>query len=119
MHIYIIRETTMGHFAENSIKDFMKAYRMANKRVTPKLHMLEDHIVPWIRRWGVGVGFHSEQGAESIHTHFNTLQRIYASTRNPTQRLERVMKEHYLKNCPENRARIPTIKRRTDVGVKN
>ncbi len=113
--IYTYERNNYGHFAENNIKDFMKAYRSANKRVTPKLHMLEDHIVAWIRRRGVGVGFHSEQGAESIHTHFNTLQRIYASTRNPTQRLQRVMKEHYLKNCPENRARIPTIKKRETI----
>ncbi len=48
---YIHVRNNYGHFAENNIKDFMKAYRSANKRVTPKLHMLEDHIV-------AEVGFH-------------------------------------------------------------
>lgn len=97
---------------EQNIKDFMAAYRLAEKRVTPKLHILEEHIIPWIRRWHVGVGFHSEQGAESIHAHFNTLLRTYASTRNSTKKLERVMKEHYLKNTPQNLASIPAIKRK-------
>ena len=60
---------------ETNIGDFMEAYRLAEKRVTPKLHILEEHIVPWIRKWGVGVGFHSEQGAESIHALFNSLLR--------------------------------------------
>ena len=90
----------------------MEAYRLAEKRVTPKLRILEEHIIPWIRKWGVGVGFHSEQGAESIHALFNSLLRTYASTHNPTQRMDRVMREHYLKNSPQNIASIPAIKRR-------
>ena len=56
---------------------------------------------------------HSEQGAESIHSHFNHLHHTLASTRDPTQRLHRIMKEHFLKNSPENRAKIPAIKKRT------
>ncbi len=53
--------------ADQNIRSFMEAYRATKKRITPKLHMLEDHTVAWIQKWGVGVGFHSEQGAESIH----------------------------------------------------
>lgn len=99
-------------YVEENIKEFMTTYRKAEMRVTPKLHILEDHIIPWIRRWQVGVGFHSEQGAESIHALFNSLLRTYASTRNPTKKLQRVMTEHYLKNTPQNLARIPVIKRK-------
>ena len=35
--------------------------------MTPKMHMLEDHVVPFLREWHVGFGFHREQGAESLH----------------------------------------------------
>ena len=97
--------------SDNNIKQFMEVYRRTGSSVTPKLHILEEHVVPWIRRWKVGVGFHSEQGAESIHTVFNSLQRTYASIRNRAQRLEGIMKEHYLRNAPENIATIPNIKR--------
>ena len=90
----------------------MKVYRKTGSSITPKLHILEEHTVPWIWRWKVGVGFHSEQAAESIHTVFNSLQRTYSSIRNRAQRLDGVMKEHYLRNAPENIATIPDIKRR-------
>ena len=33
----------------------------------PKLHMLEDHVLPFIRQWRVGLGMLGEQGVEGIH----------------------------------------------------
>ena len=56
------------------IKTFLDNYWSVypNATITPKLHPLEDHMVPWIRRWGgVGFGVMGEQGAESIHAEFN------------------------------------------------
>jgi hypothetical protein len=47
--------------------------------ITPKMHLLEDHVIPWAKQWHVGFGLLGEQGAESIHAHFNTLQRTYHS----------------------------------------
>ena len=38
--------------------------------VTHELHMLEEHIVPWLKKWKVGFGLVGEEGAESIHAHF-------------------------------------------------
>jgi hypothetical protein len=73
--------------------------------------MLEEHILPWMRKWGFGLGFHSEQGAESIHAEFNTMLRTYASTRNPVDRLKYILKEHLLRNSPTNRAEIPQTKK--------
>ena len=58
------------------------------------MHMLEDHVTDWIRKWKVGLGFHGEQGAESTHARFNTLMRTYSSIRNPLDRLKAVVKEH-------------------------
>ena len=64
------------HISEKNIKSFM-AYYWATfplATVLPKMHILEDHIVPWIRRRQVGFGFMGEQGAESIHAYFNSLK---------------------------------------------
>lgn len=50
------------------------------KGVTRSTHNTQDartgdNMVPWIRKWVMGTGFHSEQGAESIHALFNCLKR--------------------------------------------
>jgi hypothetical protein len=64
------------------IDEFLQYYRQSfpESRVTPKLHMLEDHVVPFIRQWRVGLGMMSEQGAESIHARFNALERTFPVT---------------------------------------
>jgi len=67
---------TCLHISEKDIKTFMAYYRATFPLATvlPKMHILEDHIVPWIRQWQVGFGFMGEQGAESIHAYFNSLK---------------------------------------------
>ena len=56
-------------FSEEKIKVFMECYRDSypTASVLPKMHILEEHVVPWLRMWHVGLG---EQGAESIHKYF-------------------------------------------------
>ena len=85
--------------------------------VTPKLHMLEEHIVPWLKQWKVGFGLLGEQGAESIHAHFNTLKRTYAGIPDKLKKLKQIMVEHHLHIAPDNLAVRPAIKKRklTDV----
>ena len=39
----------------------------------PKMHMLKDHTMEWARARNVGFGLFGEQGAESIHSRFNSL----------------------------------------------
>ena len=41
-------------------------------KIIPKMHMLEGHIVPWIRRWGFGMVIQGEQEVESIYAQLNT-----------------------------------------------
>ncbi len=50
--------------------------------ITPKMHMLEDHIVDFLRQWRVGFGLLGDQDAESIHTVYNQLNRVYATIHN-------------------------------------
>ena len=40
------------------------------------MHFLEDHAVPWIKKWRTGFGVLGEQGGESIHS----LMRLSART---------------------------------------
>ena len=54
---------------ERRIEVFMAYYRTSfsdlSVSITPKLHMLEEHVVPWMKQWGFGLGFMGEQGGES------------------------------------------------------
>lgn len=99
---------------DDHIKKFMSYYReeFPAASVLPKMHMLEEHVVPWLRKWRVGFGLLGEQGIESIHAHFNSLGRTYRSIPEGVSRLRQLMKEHLLHIAPENIAATPTIKRR-------
>ena len=61
--------------------------------------ILEDHTVPWAERTGTGFGLLGEQGAESIHARFNSLQRTYQCIHNKVDRLLSIVKEHSLSDC--------------------
>lgn len=92
----------------------MECYRSTFPEATvlPKMHFLEEHAIPWLRRWHVGVGMMGEQGAESIHKYFNSLNRTYTGVTNPVKKLEYTMKEHHLHIAPANIDARPAIKRR-------
>ena len=91
------------------IDKFMEFYRESfpTATVTPKLHMMEDHVVPFLMQWKVGLGFLGEQGAESIHARFNSIRCNYSNMPNRLQRLEAIMREHYNQLCPDNIVRKP------------
>lgn len=79
--------------------------------VTPKLHMLEDHVLEFASKWGLGIGIYSEQGGESIHAEFNSLKRQYWQMHG-TKRLQSMMKEHYIRNNPLAKKMKPAVKSR-------
>ena len=68
--------------------------------VTPNMHMLEEHTVPFLRRWHIGFGFMGEQGAESIHNAINQLEKHYMNMPNRVKRLEAIVHQHHLAVCP-------------------
>ena len=39
---------------------------LSNETVSPKMHMMEDHLVPFVKKWKLGCGFYGEQGDELI-----------------------------------------------------
>ena len=90
------------HSAGRKIEEFMAYYRSTfpDTSITPKLHMLEDHILPFLEKWRVGFGLMGEQGAESIHTAFNQLNQVYANIHNGVDRLHYIMVEHHRRVSP-------------------
>ena len=80
----------------------MATYRSSFPHATilPKMHLLEDHVVPWLKRWHVGSGLMGEQGAEQIHAHIHHLEATYSNIPDPLRRLEYIMHEHSLQTSP-------------------
>ena len=97
-----------------AINKFMQYYRTTIPTATihPKLHFLEDHAVDFIKKWGTGFGFLGEQGGESVHAVFNSLQRAYNNIPNGVDRLFHMVREHHLCRCPENLQEAPTPSKR-------
>ena len=99
---------------ETSISTFMAFYRetFPHATVIPKMHIMEDHIVPWLRRWRLGSGLMGEQGAESIHAHIMKLERIHQGIPNELERLKYIVKEQMLESDPSLTNLRPPLKKR-------
>ena len=99
---YSINMTLYMFLAERDIAAFMAFYRQTFPEATvlPKMHILEDHVIPWMRRWHIGSGLMGEQGAESIHAHLHRLEIQYNGIVNPLERLKYVIKEHNIESSP-------------------
>ena len=96
------------------MSELMRLYRQtSDATITVKLHMLEDHMVPFLKQWrGVGFGLLGEQGAEGIHADFKNLKRRFSGIPDSVERLCCTMKQHHLRCSPQNiAARPPTSKR--------
>ena len=98
----------------SNITAFMSFYRreFPSATVLPKMHFLEEHTIPWLKKWGVGFGLMGEQGAESIHRHINEMKPMFSHMKDPVKRLKCLLNGHLLKTSPINIAQRPEIKRR-------
>ena len=99
-------------FTAKNVEEFMAYYweEFPNATVTPKLHILEDHKVPWLQKCKVRFGLLDEQRAESI---LNTFESIYRTMPDKVEWLKQLMKEHYLHIAPENIAQGLLLKKRS------
>ncbi|XP_065652982.1 uncharacterized protein LOC124812446 isoform X2 [Hydra vulgaris] len=99
---------------KKNIEDLMQYFRATFPEisVTPKLHMLEHHAVPFLKKWGAGFGYNSEQGGESVHMEFNKLKTVYQSIPCPTMQLKSILKCHHQKTNPENMRLRPCLNER-------
>ena len=86
---------------KNSIAKYLEYYRQCFPNLLiPKHHFLEDHVIDWIEKWYFGMGFHGEQGGESIHREFNRIQRNMCHVTNHTKKLLFIMREHHTLTNP-------------------
>ena len=55
----------MYTLTEQDINNFLAFYRALFPEASnlPKMHILEDHVVPWFSQWHLGFGLMEEQGA--------------------------------------------------------
>ena len=74
--------------------------------------MLEDHTVPFIRQWRVGLGMLGEQGMEGIHARFINLERTYSNMSNRIERLKCIVGEHWRQVCAANVCLQPPAQKR-------
>ena len=53
---------------ETAIPQFMENFRASfpDSSIPPKMHLLEDLIVPWAKEWHVEFGLLGEQGADHV-----------------------------------------------------
>lgn len=79
--------------------EFFRA-NFGGETVTPKMHVLEHHTIPFIKRWRVGLGFHGEHGGESMHARINSIRRDVRGLRDELAVLESVMKTHWIQTRP-------------------
>ena len=101
-------------FTDDAIFSFMNYFRtnFPNENISPKMHLLEEHTVEWVKRYNLGFGMMGEQGAGSIHHRFNALNTTYSSIRNKEKRLLCIVKEHLISIAPDSiRAQPPPPKR--------
>ena len=80
--------------------------------ITPKLHLLEDHVVKSMRRFRVGLGLLGEQGGEGLHAKFNELKTTFNSVVRDLDRLKLVVQQHCLTTLPQQLAKVPSVQRR-------
>ena len=99
---------------ESHITNVLKFYReqFTSATILPKMHILEDHVVPWIRRWRLGSGLMGEQGAESIHAHVTKLETVHQGIPNNLDRLKYIFKEQTLESAPALSCLRPPLKKR-------
>uniref|UniRef100_A0A1X7V868 Uncharacterized protein n=1 Tax=Amphimedon queenslandica TaxID=400682 RepID=A0A1X7V868_AMPQE len=94
---------------EVAIDCFVAYYRATFSKATftPKLHMLEDHMIPWIKLWNTGCGLMGEQGAESLHAKFNSTERAYNNMRDRVERMKVLLQNHLLQVKPLSQSLVP------------
>ena len=95
----------------------MTSYRESfpESSITPKMHLLENHAVEQLSRFGVGFGLLNEQGGELIHTEFNRTGRVVQGMRDDLKRLMTTMQRHHLSTTPEVQAKVVTPAKRQKV----
>ena len=103
-----------SNFIQDKVNSyFTEYYAQYPNSVYPKLHILKEHVVSWIKSHGFGLNLLGEQGIESSHKSINRLKRMCSGVPKETRSLEMIMKRHLAMSHPENTNHmIPSSKRK-------
>ena len=101
-------------FEDTDVKTFLATVRaeLPQQNITPKLHLLEDHMVPFIRKWRAGPGLLGEQGGESVHKEFVLAARHASLRQRGIDRLLAALQEQHMQVHPSNVKKAPEQKKR-------
>lgn len=80
--------------------------------ITPKLHLLEAHVGQSMKHFGMALGLLGEQGMESIHAEFNTLDSRFSAIPSTLKRLTTCAEQHLIAALPKNISLRPPISSR-------
>lgn len=75
--------------------------------ITPKLHLLEEHVLECMDHFGMGLALLGEQGMESIHACFNKLNTTFTAIPSARDRLRTCAEQHFHATLPQNAAFRP------------
>ena len=115
--LLIIKFIISTKFTEHDFATFLEYYRRTfpDATILSKMHIMEDHIIPWLKRWHTGAGLMGEQGAESIHAHFMKLETRYQTIANPVDRLKYIFSQQILESEPSLVALRPPPQKRIKI----
>lgn len=99
--------------AEQNIANYMKFYRsqFPDLRIIPKQHILEHHLIDFMKRWHFGLALHGEQGGEETHAFVNELKVRVRGVNKEDDKLRLLMKEQLTIVSPLLRSAVPSSKK--------
>ncbi|XP_072047968.1 uncharacterized protein [Amphiura filiformis] len=101
--------------AEVAVREFMESYRriLPNCQISLKLHFLEDHAIPQMRRLKAGLGKMNEQGGENVHSKQNKSEQSSANLKKqPLRHLMTVMTNSLTAALPDIQSKMRYRKKR-------
>ncbi|XP_033096613.1 uncharacterized protein LOC117100889 [Anneissia japonica] len=110
-HCNFMNDAEIYHLA-TYIKKFMVSYRTTGMSVTPKLHMLEQHVIEQVKKWHFGLGLLGEQGGEAIHAVFNKRRRFVSGMPDKAKQNLSIMRAHFTTTIPVIQNEVVQPKRR-------
>ena len=86
---------------QNQINTYMTLFRqLFPRRTITKQHILENHIIPFIKTTSFGLGFLGEQGTEMCHQTIKILEKRAEGIKNKLKKMKFIMNSQLLQVNP-------------------